>query len=341
MTAPGRYCMPRGTCYCGTCPQFLAVRRPVPRFRSPDPIRRYPKVTTPSAIQQMVTAYEPEPVQYPRLPEEYERRDDYEGLKGEILDLIANDIETQPRNLQKEIGPSEVGSPCPRKVAYGLLQMPKLNPVAPPNWKAYVGQGVHTMLERALDRYNMNFEAHIGHAERFYVETRLQVGELAGRPLFGHCDVYDRVTATAIDWKTNGPTLLKHYKANGPGPTYRSQIHLYGRGWAHYLKLPVDRVMIVFLPRQGELSDAHVWHEPYDEQVALDALSRGNGIWAALQALGPEKGLAAVPGVEDYCSTCDWFVPGEASGNFLNGCPGQLTVQRPAAPLTLEGKPAA
>jgi hypothetical protein len=310
------------------------VRRPAPRFKRLDPIRRYPKVTTPSAEAHQLSL-----PRYSRLPE-YERRGDPDQLKGELLQLIADDIETQPRNLQVAIGPSEVGSPCPRKVAYGLLEMPKLNPIAPPAWKAYVGTGVHKLLERALDRYNLLSAPAIGHAERFYVEAELQVGEINGKPLIGHCDVYDRVTATVIDWKTNGPTMLKDHKANGPGSTYRSQIHLYGRGWARYLQLPVDRVMIVFLPRQGELSDSYIWHEPYDERVALDALGRAEGIWAVLGALGAERGLAALPAVEDFCGNCDWFVPGIAGGNFLNGCPGQLQVSKPASPLTLEGRPA-
>jgi len=340
MTAPGRYCI--GTCYCGDCPQFTPMHFRPRRFNSPDPIRRYPKVTTPSAAAHQAAQpprYQPAP-RYRRLPERYERPGDPDGLGSELLQLIADDIGKQERSLQKEIGPSEVGSPCPRKVGYGLLQRPKLNPIAPPMWKAYVGTGVHKMLERALDRYNMATCPSMGHAERFYVETELQVGEIADQPLIGHCDVYDRVTHTVIDWKTNGPTMLKDHKANGPGQTYLAQTHLYGRGWAKYLGLPVDRVMLVFLPRQGELSDSYVWHEPYDERVALGALSRADGIWATLQALGPEQGLAVLPAVEDFCGNCDWFVPGH-TGNILNGCPGQLPIVQPASPLTLEGVPAA
>lgn len=271
------------------------------------------------------------------LPEEFTRRGNPDELKLELLDIVAHDIETQPRNLQVEMGPSGVGSPCARKVAYGLLQIPKLNPIAEPNWKAYVGQGVHLNLERAMDRFNVANAIHIGHAERFYVEEALQCGEIAGVPLVGHCDVYDRVTATAIDWKTTGPSMLKDYKANGPGPTYRSQIHLYGRGWSRYLGLPVDRVMIVFFPRQGELRDAHFWHEPYDEQVALAALARADAISVTLRAFGPELGLAALPAVEDHCGHCDWFFPGGSpTGNLINGCPGQLVAQQPAPALTLE-----
>lgn len=296
-------------------------------------------MTTPSQSRDQVQAQFREITKYPKLSAEYLRRDNPEELKLELLDIVAHDIETQPRNLQLAIGPSGVGSPCARKVGYGLLQIPKLNPIAEPNWKAYVGQGVHLNLEGAMDRYNLANALYIGHTERFYVETPLQCGEIAGVPLVGHCDVYDRVSATVIDWKTCGPTMLKHYRANGPGSTYKSQAHLYGRGWSRYLGLPVDRVMLVFFPRQGELRETHFWDEPYDEQIAVAALNRADAIAATITALGPEEGLAALPAVEDYCGQCDWFFPGGSpTGNFINGCPGQLVVQQPVAALTMESR---
>lgn len=278
-----------------------------------------------------------QPPKYSPLPEAYLRRHNPDELKLELHDIVADGINNQPRNLQVEIGPSGVGSPCARKIGYALLKIPKLNPVVEPNWKAYVGQGVHLMQEGVLDRYNVANAMHIGHAERFYIETRLQVGEIAGVPLLGSCDVFDRITQTVIDWKTCGPSMLKHYKANGPGPTYRSQAHLYGRGWNRYLGLTVDRVMLVFFPRQGELRETHYWHEPYDENVALAALTRADAITATIDALGAEIGLATLPATEDYCGHCDWFFPGGSpTGNFVNGCPGQLAVQQPVPALTLE-----
>lgn len=318
MNAPGRYCIK--TCYCGDCPQYVPLHRPEPR--------RFRTVTTLHPI-----ALSP----YSALPAQFTRRGMPDELGAELLDIVARDIENTPRNLQKEIGPSGVGSPCARKVGYGLLQIPKLNPIAEPNWKAYVGQAVHSNLEGAMDRYNVLNALHIGHAERFYVETKLQVGEIAGVPLTGHCDVYDRVSATVIDWKTCGPAMLKYYKANEPGSQYRSQAHLYGRGWSRYLGLPVDRVMLVFFPRQGELRETHIWHEPYDENVALAALSRADAITATLGALGPELGLATLPAVEDFCGHCLWFYPGGSpSGELLDGCPGQLVAQQPVPALTMK-----
>ena len=275
-----------------------------------------------------------------QFPMDKMRRNRPDELGIELLELIAFDIENQERSLQKEIGPSEIGSKCGRKVLYGMLQTPKVNMIAPPKLKAYIGQGAHKMFERMLDRYNLAHFTDWGYQERFYIEEEIQVGEIDGEPLTGHCDVYDRATCTVIDWKTSGPTLLKHYRANGPGPQYRAQAHLYGRGWSTYRGLPVDTVMLIFVPRQGELRDSVVWSEPYDEQVALDALERCDGLAMAARMLGADSALQMLPAIEDFCGDCNWFAPHRSMATTL-GCPGaERIIQIPESPITFEGKPA-
>lgn len=260
-------------------------------------------------------------------------------LAAELLEMIAFDIDNQERSLQKAIGPSQVGSPCPRKVSYGLLQTPKRNLNALPKLKAYVGQGVHKMLETMLDKYNLAHAADWGYEERFYIEEVVRTGEIAGEPLDGHCDVYDRLTCTVIDWKTVGPTMLKNYRINGPGLQYKTQAHLYGRGWARYRGLPVDTVMLIFIPRQGELKDSYIWHEPYDEQIALGALARADALTRVLQMLGPDMALQAMDAIEDHCGDCDWFTPHRETAS-TEGCPGApREIRVPEPVLTFEGRP--
>lgn len=259
-------------------------------------------------------------------------------LGEEMLDLIAHDIENQERSLQKEIGPSEVGSPCGRKVLYGMLQTPKVNLSAPPKLKAYIGSGAHLMFAGMLDKYNLKHFSDWGFQERFYVETELQVGEIDGKPLTGHCDVFDRATCTVIDWKTAGPTQMKHYRASGPGPQYQAQAHLYGRGWHRYRGFTVDRVMLIFVPRQGELKDSVVWSEPYDEQVALDALARCDGLATVAHMFGADSALQMLDGVEDFCSDCDWFAPHRTMATTA-GCPGVVGTYSPTPDLTFTRPP--
>jgi hypothetical protein len=82
-------------------------------------------------------------------------------------------------------------------------------------------------------------------------------------------------------------------------------------------------VAIVFLPRGGLLSGLHVWSEPFDPQVAVDALKRYRATVLALAHLDPERHPErwALFGTADaYCTWCPYFLPG--STDLSSGCPG-------------------
>jgi hypothetical protein len=237
-------------------------------------------------------------------------------IADEYLYAITDAITNAPRNLQRSIGPSEAGHICNRRIGYRLLNHPERD--TPPAWKATIGTSTHMWLEGAFDTYNLNNAHLLDGQERFYIETKVSVGDINGTEITGSCDLYDRVTHTVIDHKTCGPTQLANYKRNGPGQQYRVQAHLYGRGWQR-AGLHVETVMIAFLPRNGELADAYIWHEPYNEQVAVDALQRLAGIDLAVQALGP----AALPHLATanyYCNYCPYF--SHKSTDLTGGCPG-------------------
>jgi hypothetical protein len=234
-----------------------------------------------------------------------------------LLTLIRTAITEHPRSQQTLIGPSELGHPCARRIGYKLLGQPERE--GEPNWKATVGTALHSWLEQVLDGANIDYEQRTKSGEeRFYTEQRVTVGQVNGVDIDGSCDVYDRATATVIDWKSVGPTQLTKYKRFGPGTQYRAQAHLYGRGW-QAKGLPVDTVMIVFLPRNGELAETYVWHENYDEQVALNALQRASGIALAAKALGPTV-LEQLPTADAFCHMCPYY---KAQSHDLSlGCPG-------------------
>lgn len=259
------------------------------------------------------------PAVIPPLPAQLTSRGGSPDLVAdELLWIITDAIENHPRTLQKKIGPSEIGGPCARQIGYKLLGLDIVNTTPPPNWKATVGTAVHALLETYFDRFNLMFADSTGGQERFLVEHRVNVGTIGGIDIWGNDDLYDRVTATVIDWKTCTPEKIRHYKANGPGQKYRAQAHLYGRGFIAQ-GMPVDNVMLVFLLRNGELRDHYIWHEPYDEQVALDALARANAIHAAT-ALGGRAALALLPTADHYCSNCPFFKA--RSTDPAQGCPG-------------------
>jgi hypothetical protein len=234
-------------------------------------------------------------------------------LRDELLHVIASHIDNHPRSAQTRIGPSEVGAPCSRRLAYKLAGIPESNQRTAA-WRPTVGTAVHTWLEQACTAWN---EAH--DVERFYLEQKVTVGSIGGVEITGSCDCYDRITATVVDWKVVGPTALKKYKAaKDPGQQYRTQAHLYGRGFVA-TGLPVDHVGVLFLPQSGELQDAYYWTEPYDEQIALDGLSRANGIATLVAALGPSAPIA-LPATDANCGYCPWLQRG--SQDLTTGCPG-------------------
>jgi hypothetical protein len=247
-------------------------------------------------------------------------------LRDELLHVIATQIDAHPRSAQTRIGPSEVGTPCARKLAYKLAGTPETN-IRSAAWRPTVGTACHSWLEQACVAWNASHSI-----ERFYLEQRVTVGTIGGVEIIGSCDCYDRITATVIDWKVVGPTALKKYRRQSdPGQQYRTQAHLYGRGYVA-AGLPVDQVAVMFLPQSGELSDAYYWTEPYDEQVALDGLSRADGIATLVAALSRAAPIA-LPAVDSNCSYCPWLQRG--STDITTGCPGGdsggLAVAAPAS----------
>lgn len=240
-------------------------------------------------------------------------------LGAELLEEIRRSIDDHPRSQQVEIGPSEVGHPCARRIGYKLLGFPERP--GPPNWKATVGTYCHSGLEEVFDGVNQRTataENDMLGQERYLIEETLYCGQIGPQPLMGHCDLYDRVTDTVVDWKTVGPTQLKKYKAKGPGEQYRVQAHIYGRGWT-LRGFPVQRVAVMFLPRNGELAEAVWWTEPYDEAIALAGMQRAEGIAIATSALG-NAALPTLPTADAWCSLCPFFKAG--STDLAVGCPG-------------------
>ncbi|QXT62737.1 hypothetical protein [Tessaracoccus palaemonis] len=240
-----------------------------------------------------------------------------EGVFPEIMNKINGAISNHPRSLQKRIGPSEIGHPCARKLAYKLLGQPERTDL-PPNWKATVGTAVHGWMEDVFDADNLATAHLLDGQERWYIESRVSVGEVGGVEITGSSDLFDRVTLSNWDWKVVGPYQLDKYKRQGPSEVYRAQAHLYGRGWWR-AGIGCASVNIVFLARNGDLSDTYHWSEPYNEQVALDALQRLEGINSAVTAFGPTA-LDVLPTADSYCTNCEFYK--FHSTNLAEGCPG-------------------
>lgn len=194
------------------------------------------------------------------------------GLTRDLTNGIVNGIVNHPRSLQQRIGPSELGMPCEHCLAAKLAGWTETRTEAA--WLPTVGTAVHAWLAEQF-----------GGTPRWLVETKVDVGDLNGVPITGSADLFDFLTATVVDWKIVGrPTLQTVKRDGGPSDQYRTQAHLYGRGFVR-AGHAVDRVAIAYLYRNGFTPEPFVWTEPYDEGVAVAALERATGVLRTLDAI--------------------------------------------------------
>jgi hypothetical protein len=248
------------------------------------------------------------------------------GLAGQIaanvIGVIKHASTNHPRSQQTAIGPSEIGTPCLRRLAYKLMDWdPKPNHDTDP-WASIVGTSVHGWLEKTFTRYN---PALPDGRPRYVLEKRVH----ADPRLAGSSDLLDRAINTVIDWKVPGATAMTRYRQKqDPGPEYRVQGHTYGLGFTNAGEHVTD-IAIVFLPRAGTLDGLFVWTEPFQPQIALNALARRDNVIAALAGLDPESNPSAwamFPATEAYCTYCPWYLP--RSTDLSKGCPGAETTTK-------------
>lgn len=260
--------------------------------------------------------------------------------------LIAARIAAHERSAQVSVGPSELGTPCARKLGFKLAHVEPVNGLDDVPWRPTVGTAVHEWLAAMLRAENARLQAEVdaatarkktapcghpwcgpfGHEDRFLVEYRTVVGTLADHPVPGTIDVFDRATGRVIDWKIVGPTTLREQRKRcrkggpGPGTGYREQGQLYARGLHRSDGFEVAEVCVYFLPSNGELDDAVFWSEPYDPAVGAAVLRRARAILAALAEHGPQRVLPKLQRVNDHCAHCPFFAPGTT--DLTVGCPG-------------------
>lgn len=228
------------------------------------------------------------------------------GLVDTLGDRLANDLQAMVRNYeaasarnqQTDLGPSEIGNPCTWCLAAQILGVASSSwehSSYDDGWRAIVGTAVHAWLDGAAVA-DCN---RLGRG-RWYAEMRVQPDERL-LPSGGSCDLFDADTKTVIDHKTTTRAKLSAYRADGPGIQYRRQAHLYGLGYTR-AGHQVENVALAFWLRDGMLRDLYVWAEPYDEQVALDTLSRYDTVRELCRTGGPAV-LDALPS-DPGCTAC-------------------------------------
>jgi CRISPR/Cas system-associated exonuclease Cas4 (RecB family) len=194
--------------------------------------------------------------------------------------------------MQTEVGPSEIGG-CKRKVWYRLNAQPHTNENQS-KLAAIMGTAIHAAIEDAIGSLDPE-------GKEYLVETEVSYGDMKA-----HVDLFVPSTGAVIDWKTSKIKNLSYFPSN----QQRWQVQLYG-----YLLskngYEVKTVNLVAIARDGSEKDIKVHTEPYDEVMALAALSWLANVKASETLPEPEKDESFC---KDYCQYYD------ASGEM--GCTG-------------------
>jgi hypothetical protein len=175
---------------------------------------------------------------------------------------------SRPRSLQKEVGPSQLGSPCDHCLAAALAGWEKGNDDA---WLPLIGTAVHALL-LTHDVYPYD--------DQWRIEDRVTVGEVNGVEVQGNADLFHIPTGTVVDFKIVGASTLNESRRNGSKLQYQRQIQLYGQGFVN-AGYEVNTCLIAYLPRNSpNLSDAFFDAHPFDPTIAAETLAHAGRLAA-------------------------------------------------------------
>jgi hypothetical protein len=210
-------------------------------------------------------------------------------IKEILIEALYDKENNRGRSKQKQVGPSELGG-CRRKVWYKLNDQPATNG-GELKLAAIMGTAIHAAIEKAIGKH-----------DNFIIEQTVEFNGMKA-----HIDLFIPETGDVVDWKTTKVKNLSYF----PSQQQRWQVQVYGYLLDKSGKGKPQRVSLVAIPRDGDERDIKVHSEPYDENIALEALNWLEAVKAAEEAPAPEKD-------ESYCKFyCKYF---DASGEV--GCVG-------------------
>ncbi len=210
-------------------------------------------------------------------------------IKDFLVKALHERENKRPRSTQVQVGPSELGG-CRRKVWYKLNNQPETNENEL-KLAAIMGTAIHGAIEKALENN-----------EEVMLESEVEYNGMKA-----HVDCFFPRTGDVVDWKTVKAKNLSYF----PSQQQRWQVQTYGYLIEQSGLGKVHNVHLVAIPRDGDERDIKVHSEPYDESVALEALSWLAAIKDNATAPEPEKD-------ESYCKFyCKYY---DSTGQM--GCVG-------------------
>ena len=203
--------------------------------------------------------------------------------------LIKQD-DSRARSMQTAIGVSSLGG-CRRQVWHMAKGDKGTNPTY--RLAAILGTAIHATIETAIT------------GKGILIEHRVEIEGLPPATI----DYFNTKTGEVVDWKT----ITKRNADYFVSKQKRWQVQTYG-----YLLtkagFEVKNVTLVGIPRDGNEDDIIVHTEPYDETIALQALTWLEDVQNATEPPAPERDPAT------FCAKyCAFF------GNLCNGIPKDTT----------------
>lgn len=241
---------------------------------------------------------------------------------AEMRDALTRFENSRPRSTQTTLGPSELGTPCDRQIALKLAGVKRHDRGLP--WAPMCGTAVHGLMEEVLRAENERLGR-----ERWIIEQKVMLDD----ELSGHGDAFDTDWGMVVDWKYTGTTARrKAARRSVPNhelvsAEYRVQAHLYGLGHRNAGR-DVRYVRLVLLARSHDYSESVEWTEPYDESIAVNAMTR----FYAIRDRVVNEGIAARPALAvnilgapgEACKWCPFQRPTPPGGEPVDatGCVG-------------------
>lgn len=120
----------------------------------------------------------------------------------ELKSVAVNYANRLPRNVQRHLGPSELGHECDRLLIAKMsgYKMHSDNHITDP-WASMVGTAIHAFLEQAFDWDNKDKLVARAYKERWKTETKVCPDPQSLQSHPGTADLYDADTFTLVDHK--------------------------------------------------------------------------------------------------------------------------------------------
>lgn len=242
------------------------------------------------------------------MSEEFASLSGADPVETWFTEVMVNAELNRPRTTQKAIGPSELGNPCDRALAYRVIEAEPIHYADP--LKAQIGTGFHALLGEALSGNPRYLTEHPVHY----------------RGISGSADIFDRWFGRLIDLKTTQMQKIKRMRFKGIPNGHRVQTQTYAAG-LDAAGFNVRSVTLLYVPTDGTLADAFAVTAPFDRAVADNAIDRLEEIQNLVADGERPEDFDAHP--TPLCAWCSFYRPNVAPDS--RGCPGGTSTEADVA----------